>query len=208
MSHTLALLALLAVAPVAPVAVGGKFNKALGVGDAAPAWADLEGTDGAKHALADLKGKAVVVVAFTCNSCPVARDYEDRLIALGTTYAAADSSVAVVAVNVNTGKDDALPAMTARAAKRKFPFAYLYDPSQEIARKYGAAYTPEVFVLGRDRKVVYLGAFDDKAPPGEPAARHVEDAVRAALAGTPAAPRETSASAGCRIKFAAKKRDE
>ena len=199
--------ALLVLVVLAPAATGGKFNKTLSVGDAAPAWADLDGTDGAKHSLADLKAKAVVV-AFTCNSCPVARDYEDRLVALGKTYAAADSPVAVVAVNVNTGKDDALPAMTARAAKRKFPFAYLYDPSQEIARRYGAAYTPEVFVLDKDRKVVYLGAFDDKAPPGEPVARHVEEAVRAALAGTPAATGETSASAGCRIKFAAKKRDE
>ena len=205
MSRAVAILALLALTPAA---TGGKFNKVLGVGDAAPAWADLDGTDGAKHALADLKAKAVVVVVFTCNSCPVAQDYEDRLIALAKTHAAADSTVAVVAINVNTGKDDALPAMVARAAKRKFPFAYLYDPSQEIARKYGAAYTPEVFVLDKDRKVVYLGAFDDKPPPGEPAARHVEDAVRAALAGKPAATGETSASAGCRIKFAAKKRDE
>ena len=205
MSRAVALLAVLAFAPAA---TGGKFNKVLGVGDAAPAWAGLDGTDGAKHALADLKGKAVVVVAFTCNSCPVAQDYEDRLIALAKAHADADSPVAVVAVNVNTGKDDALPAMTARAAKRKFPFAYLYDPSQRIARQYGAAYTPEFFVLDRDRKVVYLGALDDKSPPGEPATRHVEEAIRSALAGTPATVGETSAAAGCRIKFAATKRAE
>ena len=205
MSWAVAILALLALAPAA---TGGKFNKVLGVGDAAPAWADLDGTDGAKHALADLKAKAVVVVVFTCNSCPVAQDYEDRLIALAKTHAAADSPVGVVAINVNTGKDDALPAMVARAAKRKFPFAYLYDPSQEVARQYGAAYTPEFFVLDRDRKVVYLGALDDKSPPGEPTARHVEEAIEAALAGKPAAVGETSASAGCRIKFAAKKRAE
>ncbi len=205
MSRLATLLALIAFAPAA---TGGKFNKSLSVGDAAPAWADLDGTDGAKHSLADLKAKAVVVVAFTCNSCPVAQDYEDRLIALAKPYAAADSPVAVVAICVNAGKEDALPALKARAAKRKFPFAYLTDPSQEIARRYGAAYTPEFFVLDRDRKVAYLGAFDDKAPPGEPTARHVEEAIVAALAGKAAATGETSAAAGCRMKLAPKKRDE
>ena len=66
---------------------------------------------------------------------------------------------------MNTGKDDALPAMTARAEKRKFNFTYLYDPSQEIARKYGALFTPEFFVLDKDRKVVYTGAMDNRRPP-------------------------------------------
>ena len=205
MSRVAALLVLLALAPAAS---GGEFNKALSVGDTAPAWADLDGTDGVKHSLADLKAKAVVVVAFTCNSCPVAQDYEDRLIALAKPYAAADSPVSVVAICVNAGKEDALPTLAARAAKRKFPFAYLSDPSQGIARRYGASYTPEFFVLDRDRKVVYLGAFDDKAPPGEPTARHVEEAIAAALAGKSPATGETSAAAGCRIKFAPVKRGE
>lgn len=200
--------AFLVLVALAPAAAGGKFNKTLSVGDAAPAWADLDGTDGAKHSLADLQAKAVVVVAFTCNSCPVAQDYEDRLIALAKPHAAADSPVAVVAICVNAGKEDALPALAARASKRKFPFAYLSDPSQAIARRYGAAYTPEFFVLDRDRKVVYQGAFDDKAPPGEPTARHVEAAIRAALAGVAPATGETSAAAGCRIKFAPKTRAE
>ena len=79
-----------------------------------------------------------------------------------------------MAINVNTGKDDALPAMKARAEKKKFPFPYLYDPSQEIARKYGAMFTPEFFVLDKDRKVVYIGAMDDKTPPGEPKAKYLE----------------------------------
>ena len=188
------------------VAATGDFNKALSVGDPAPAWNGLVGTDGKKHALADLKDKAVVVVVFTCNSCPVAGDYEPRILALAKQYAG--ESVGFVAVNVNTGPDDALPAMTARAAKRKYPFPYLYDPTQKIARDYGATYTPEVFVLDKARKVVYLGAFDDKSPPGEPTKKHVERAVAAALAGQPAPAGETSASPGCRIKFARKKADD
>lgn len=195
------LLALVAPAPA------GKFNKTLDVGDAAPAWKDLDGTDGKKHALADLKDKDVVVVVFTCNSCPVAEKYEDRIIALAKAHAGADAKVAVVAINVNPGKDDDLAAMKKRAEKKKFPFAYLYDPSQEIARKFGAVYTPEFFVLNKDRKVAYMGALDDKAPPGEAKAKHVEDALKAVLGGKTPAETETSAAAGCKIKFAKKKDD-
>ena len=76
-----------------------------------PAWEELEGTDGKKHSLADLKDKDVVVVVFTCNSCPVAEGYEGRIIAFAEKYANPDARSALVAINVNTGKDDALPAM-------------------------------------------------------------------------------------------------
>src|SRR6478672_7991422 len=99
----LALAFLFACAQLSPA---GKFNKTLSVGDAAPAWTGLEGTDGKKHALADFKDRDAVVVVFTCNSCPVAEGYEGRIIA----FARANPKVGVVAINVNTGKDDALPA--------------------------------------------------------------------------------------------------
>jgi peroxiredoxin len=196
-------LALASLFALAQMSEAGKFNKTLSVGDAAPAWENLEGTDGKKHALADLKDRDAVVVVFTCNSCPVAEGYEGRIIA----FAKANPKVGVVAINVNTGKDDALPAMTARAAKKQFPYPYLYDPSQEIARKYGAKFTPEFFVLDKARKVVYMGAMDDKAPPAEAKARHLEAAVAAALAGKPAEPAETSAAAGCGIRFNPKRDD-
>lgn len=197
--------AALAVACGSPAPVhAGKFNKVLDVGAAAPAWADLVGTDGKKHSLADLKDKAAVVVVFTCNSCPVAVGYEGRVAAFAKKYA---DTVAVVAINVNTGKEDALPAMTERAAKKNFPFAYLYDPTQEIAKKYGAKYTPEVFLLDKDRKVAYMGAFDDKAT-GTPAVRYLEDALAALTAGKAAPTAETSAAAGCAIRFSAKKTDD
>jgi peroxiredoxin len=186
----------------------GKFNKKLNLGDKAPAWKDLEGTDGKKHALADLADRDAVVVVFTCNTCPVARDYEDRIIALATEYAKPGSKVAVVAINVNTVKGDQLPDMKARAEKRKFPFPYLYDPSQEVAKQYGANFTPEFFVLDHERKVVYMGALDDKTPPTEPTAKHVEAAVTAALAGKPAPVGETTAAAGCKIRFNPKKADD
>jgi peroxiredoxin len=194
---TRSLLVVLAFVAAAPA---GEFNKVLSPGDAAPAWVDLEGTDGKKHSLADLKGKDVVVAVFTCNSCPAAVGYEDRIIAFANKHAGPGSKVAVVAINVNTIKEDQLPEMRKRAEKKKFPYPYLYDPSQEIARKYGASYTPEFFVLDRDRKVVYLGAMDDRSPPAAVRVSHLEAAVRAALAGEKPPTGETLAR-GCRIRF-------
>jgi peroxiredoxin len=190
----------------APPAGAGKYNKALNIGDAAPAWDKLDATDGKKYAFADFSNKDVLVVVFTCNSCVVAEGYEERLVAFAKECAGAGSKVGFVALNVNTGKADALPAMKERAEKRKFGFTYLYDPSQKTALAYGATFTPECFVLDKARKVVYMGAFDDKAS-GEPKARYVAAAVRAALDGKPAAPAETSAAAGCRIKFDKKEDD-
>jgi peroxiredoxin len=205
MTTAVRLPALALLLALAAPADAGKYNKVLSVGDPAPAWSGLEGVDGKKHSLTDLKGQDVVVVIFTCNTCPVAADYEDRIIAFARPYAAPDSKVAVVAVNVNTVKGDQLPEMKRKAEKKKFPFPYLYDPSQEIARKFGANFTPEFFVLDRDRKVVYMGAMDDKSPPAEPKEKYLEAAVTAALAGKKAAVGETSAAAGCKIRFNPKK---
>ena len=204
-------LSLLVALPITSTAIAGpgKFNKVLAPGDPAPAWENLEGTDGKKHSLADLKDRDVVVVIFTCTSCPVAVAYEDRIIAFAEKYAGKrDAKVAVVAINVNTGKDDALPAMKERAQKKQFNFTYLYDPSQAIARKYGAMFTPEFFVLDRERKVIYSGAMDNRAPPGEPKAVYLAPAVESALAGMKVETAETSAAAGCRIKFDPKRDDQ
>lgn len=188
---------LLAAAP----AGAGKFNKKLNVGDPAPAWKGLEGVDGKRHGLADLADRDAVVVVFTCNTCPVAADYEDRIIRFATEHAGPGSKVALVAINVNTVKGDQLPDMKRKAEKKKFPFPYLYDPSQGVAKAYGANFTPEFFVLDRARTVAYMGAMDDKTPPTEPTVRHLEAALKAALAGKPAPVGETSAAAGCKIRF-------
>src|SRR5215207_2384139 len=128
---------------LAPLAVAGEFNKKLSVGDAAPVWKDLPGTDGKKHSLADVKSDVVVVV-FTCNSYATAQEYEDRLVAFAKAQPA---TVTVVAINVNTIAEDRLDAMKKKAEAKQFSFAYLYDESQKIARDYGATYTPEFFVL-------------------------------------------------------------
>ncbi|MCI0701653.1 MAG: redoxin family protein [Planctomycetia bacterium] len=184
----------------------GKFNKKLNIGDAAPTWDKLEATDGKKYAFADFKDKDVLVVVFTCNSCIVAEGYEKRIIAFAAECNKPGSKVGFVAINVNTGKADALPAMKERWTKKKFGFTYLYDPSQQTALAYGALFTPECFVLDKNRKVVYMGSFDDKSG-GDPKVKYVEVAVASTLAGKPAETAETSPAAGCRIVFNKKKDD-
>jgi peroxiredoxin len=196
-----ALIAIAVAAAMVAPAGAGKYNGVLSIGDDAPAWVDLPGVDGKKHSLADLKDKRVVVVVFTCNSCPAASDYEERLIAFVKKSAVNASSVAVVALNVSRLAEDRLPQMQERAKEKGFNFAYLYDESQKIGKVYGAAYTPEFFVLDKDRKVVYMGAMDDKSPPAQPATRFLEQAVEGALKGEKVAAPETLAR-GCRIRYA------
>src|SRR5262245_16318409 len=95
--------------------LAGEFNKVLSPGDTAPAFADLAGIDGKKHALADWKETPVVVVVFTCNSCPVANDYEARIMAFAEKHTAGkEAKVALVAIDSNTGADESLAKMTDR----------------------------------------------------------------------------------------------
>lgn len=186
---------------VATQAFAGRYNAVLSIGDAAPAWTDLEGTDGKKHALADLADKDVVVVVFTCNSCPVATDYEDRILAFSKKHAAPGSKVGLVAINVNTIAEDKLPKMKERAEAKGFDFPYLYDPTQKIGKAFGAAFTPEFFVLNRARKVVYMGSMDDSSMESAVKNNYIEPALEAALAGK--VPHRAEAPAiGCRIRYA------
>lgn len=179
--------------------LAGEFNEVLSPGDTAPAWENLPGTDGKKHSLTDLKDKAAVVVVFTCASCPTAVDYEGRISDLAAKYA--EKSVAVVAICVNQVKQDKLDALTERVKTQKLGFHYLYDESQQIAKDYGAVFTPEFFVLDRDRKVVYMGAMDDKSNADEVTQKWVEEALDATLAGETISTPETIAR-GCRVRYA------
>jgi peroxiredoxin len=181
-------------------ALAGEYNPVLSIGDAAPAWTGLPGVDGKDHALADLKGKDAVLVVFTCNSCPYAVDYEDRLIAFSKKHCGPQGKVALVAINVNTVEEDRLPAMKARAAKKSFDFPYLFDESQKIARDYGATFTPEFFVLNQQRKIAYMGSMDDNTDAAKAKTNYVEAAVEAVLAGNSPEVKETVAR-GCLVRY-------
>ncbi len=196
--------ACLALALAASVQAG-KYNAVLNVGDPAPSWKDLEGIDGKRHSLAELDGKDVVVVVFTCNSCPVATDYEDRIIAFSKKFAAPGGKVGLVAINVNKIAEDRLPKMKERAESKGFDFPYLYDDSQKIGREFGAAFTPEFFVLNKQRRVVYMGGMDDNSNAQQVKTNYLEPAVEAALAGHEPATAEAPAI-GCRVRYARQRR--
>jgi thiol-disulfide isomerase/thioredoxin len=197
---TLTLTVLLALSPLVEA---GEYNPVIDIGDAGPAWKELPGVDGKKHALADLEKYDAVVVVFTCNSCPYAVDYEERIMKIAKTYAA--KNVALVAINVNKVAEDSLEKMKERAKAKKFNFAYLYDDSQQIAKDYGATYTPEFFVLNKERKVAYMGGLDDNSAVAKVKKTYLVDALDAVLAGKTPEVKETVAI-GCRVRFERRRR--
>jgi peroxiredoxin len=170
----------------------------LKVGDAAPAWSGIVGIDDQKHGLADYKDAKLVVLVFTCNHCPVAVAYEDRLVALQKDYK--DKGVTLVAVNVNNLPADKLDKMKERAKAKGFNFPYLYDESQKIGKDYGAEVTPHVFVLDGKRKIAYVGAVDDKQNVDAVKKHSLRDALDALLTGKEP-PEPVTKHFGCSIKY-------
>ena len=179
---------------------GGLLNSKLKIGDAAPEWKDLVGTDDKKHSLTDLHDKHVIVVCFTCNACPYSVDYEDRLIELQKKYADNSQGVVLVTINANRKPSETLEKIKERAQKKNFPFACLIDETQQVADSWGAIFSPEFFVLNKDRQVVYIGAFDDKTDAALVRVKYVELAIEAALKGQFPETREVPAR-GCAIPF-------
>jgi peroxiredoxin len=153
----------------------------LKIGDAGPEFAALTGTDDKPHGLSDYKDAKAVVVVFTCNHCPVAKAYQDRLVAVQKDYK--DKAVQVVAICSNSGGADNLEAMKKRAEDAGFNFPYLSDSSQEACQNYGATCTPHVFILDKDRKVAYMGSIDDNQNSDEVEKHYVRTALDALLAG-------------------------
>ena len=169
----------------------------LKVGDPAPVWESLPGTDGAEHSLVKLKDAKAIVILFMSNECPVAQAYEERVSKLATDFA--KQKVAVLAINPN--KDETLGAMKRHAKQRKLAYAYLRDESQKVARSFGALRTPEVFLIDEKGKIVYMGAIDnDVKLNGKPTRDYLRNAIISLLAGKEI--REDSTRAmGCTIRW-------
>lgn len=180
----------------------------LKVGETAPDF-NLENIDGSMVSLestvaayaeegVEVKG---FIVTFTCNTCPYAKMYEDRLQALHAEMAPKGWPVVAIQPNdVAQKPGDDLPAMKKRAAEKGFTFSYLLDADQEVFPVYGATRTPHVFLLDIDRKVQYIGAIDDN--PGDASGvseRYVVNAIQAVEAGNSPDPDFTKAI-GCGIK--------
>ena len=154
--------------------------------------------------LTDYEAAEVLVVVFTCNHCPYAQHVEDTLIAMAKEYA--PRGVAFVAISSNDPEaypDDSFEAMAARAREKQYPFAYLLDESQEVAKAYGAVCTPDPFVFDRDRALAYRGRIDASRPgvgdsTGDDLRRALEHLLKD---GTPLD--EQLPSMGCNIKWKA-----
>ncbi|MCS6977156.1 MAG: thioredoxin family protein [Gemmatales bacterium] len=173
------------------------FAAPLKVGSPMPSFANLQTTDGKTISSGDLR-KDIVVICITCNHCPVAIAYEDRIINFVKKYAGKDGKVDFVAINVNNIPADRLDKMKERAKERGFNFTYAYDPSQKIARDLGATKTPEFFVFHKG-KLIYTGAMDDNQNASAAKVNYVEKAVEAALSG--AQPPACTDPVGCGIKY-------
>ena len=170
----------------------------LKIGDKAPDWQGIQGVDDQSHGLADYKDAKAIVLVFTCNHCPVAKAYEDRLIEFQKDYK--DKKVQVVAVSVNDHPQDRFEKMKKRAKEKEFNFPYLYDPTQKIARDYGATCTPHLFLLDGDRKIAYMGAMDDSMSAKRVKKKYLRDAADAVLEGKEP-PETVTQQKGCSIKW-------
>ncbi len=173
----------------------------LHVGDPAPSW-DLPGVDGRRYSLDGVSASPFLVVTFWCNHCPYVVAWEGRMIDLARRFQ--PRGVRFVAINSNDPQaypGDRFEAMQARARERDYPFPYLWDETQDVARAYGALVTPHPFLFGPDRRLLFQGRIDDRHDnPSEVRHRYLADALEAALAGRPISEPEVSVL-GCSIKW-------
>lgn len=173
------------------------------LGTTAPDFNLPEPLSGDVKSLQQLKGKAATVVIFICNHCPFVVHIEQALAQLGRDYAA--SSVAIIAISANDADSypmDGPEAMAKKAETAPYPFPYLYDESQQVAKAYGAACTPDFFVFDGDLACVYRGQFDDSRPGNQQpvSGADLRGAVEAVVTGEPVS-KQQYPSIGCNIKW-------
>ncbi len=136
----------------------------LELGTEAPDF-ELPDTKGNQVSLNDFEDAEVLVVVFMCNHCPFVKHAREEMINIAEEYKT--RGVAFVAINSNDVEnhpEDSPQQMEIEAERYGYPFPYLYDESQEVAKKYRAACTPDFFVFDRQRKLAYRGQMDDSRP--------------------------------------------
>lgn len=162
---------------------------------------DAKSTTGTTVGIGTFPTAKGFVIVFTCNTCPYAQMYEDRINALAQKLD--DASWPLIAINSNDksmSPGDAYDKMQERAKSKAYSFPYIYDESQSIVRAFGAAKTPHFYVLDGSKKVRYIGALDDNAEDGSAVTRrYVEDAIQAIEKNVEPNPTFTRAI-GCGIK--------
>ena len=175
----------------------------LPLGTPAPEFSLPDTVTGDTVSISDCDGKALVVM-FICNHCPFVIHIQDGLVSFGADYR--DRDVSVVAISANDARNypgDAPDKLAAMARSKGYAFPYLYDQSQDVAKSYTAACTPDFFVFDPDRTLVYRGQFDDARPSNAipVTGKDLRAAVEAVLAGEEVSPVQKP-SIGCNIKWA------
>ncbi len=205
----------LTVCPVPARAANPPGFHALAIGDAAPDF-DLPGVDGKQYSLKSFAGAKLLLVVFTCNHCPTAQAYEQRIASLHADYQG--KGVALVAISPNdpravrldelgyTDVGDSFEDMKLRAKEQRFEFPYLYDgDTQQTALAYGVLATPHALLFDENRKLRYAGRIDD-SDIKTVTSHDARNALDALLAGKPV-PAETTRVFGCSTKWAGKLED-
>jgi peroxiredoxin len=174
----------------------------LALGAEAPAFS-LPNIDGSTVSLADSEDARALLVMFVCNHCPFVKHIAAELAKLGRDYA--DRGVAIVGINSNDVEnyaDDSPEKMRQEAEQQGYTFPYLYDETQEVAKAYRAACTPDFFLFDGNRRLVYRGQLDSSRPgSGIPVTGEDLRAALDAVLADEAVPTEQRASIGCNIKW-------
>lgn len=165
----------------------------------------LKNVDDKQVSLADYQSAKGFIIVFTCNTCPYAKAYEQRIIDLHNKYAA--KGFPVIAINPNDpvgSPGDSFAAMQERSKTKKYPFPYLSDPDQSVTKRFGATRTPHVYLVSKSKrgnKVEYIGAVDSNTEDNDPEKiKYVENAVQALLEQKALTTKVTKA-VGCTIKW-------
>jgi peroxiredoxin len=171
------------------------------IGQQAPSFDNLEGTDGKRYSLSTFSDKQIVVLLFMANRCPTARVYTDRLKAIQADYA--PKGVQLVGVNSDNQYFFSLEALTKMvevASEREFNFPYIKDTDQSLAKRYGALVTLHAFVLDKERKLRYRGRVDDSRDPAKVTTSDLRNALDDLISGREVRTAETRPFA-CSIEF-------
>jgi peroxiredoxin len=173
------------------------------LGTIAPAFVLPDVVSGKSLRLEKIRSEVATLIMFICNHCPYVKHVQDELVRLGKDYL--PKGVSIIAISSNDAEkypDDAPEKMKEVARQWNYPFPYLYDESQEVARVYDAACTPDFYIFDKSLQLVYRGQLDDSRPKNDlpVTGRDIRAALDALLSGKPV-PEDQKPSIGCNIKW-------
>jgi peroxiredoxin len=175
----------------------------LPLGTPAPPFALRDVVSGNLHSLNSFAGKTALLVMFICRHCPYVQHVEYEFAKIGRDYI--DTGLGIIGISSNDPvqyPDDAPPRLKEMAERLRLPFPFCFDETQDVAKAYRAACTPDFYLFDRERRLVYRGQLDDSRPGSNKpvTGRDLRAAIDAVLAGKPV-DRNQKASIGCSIKW-------